>query len=62
MSAARPPEGARAAARSAEASRSVLAAKDLRVELDGEAGLVRAIDGLSLAIRRGETFAAAARA
>ena len=30
---------------------------DLRVELDAEAGLVRAIDGLRLAIERGETFA-----
>ncbi|WP_128001169.1 ABC transporter ATP-binding protein [Piscinibacter defluvii] len=30
---------------------------DLKVVLDAEVGLVRAIDGLSLAIRRGETFA-----
>ena len=30
---------------------------DLKVALDADAGLVRAIDGLSLAIRRGETFA-----
>ncbi len=30
---------------------------DLRVDLDAEAGLVRAIDGLRLAIERGETFA-----
>ena len=30
---------------------------DLKVALDGEAGLVKAIDGLSLCIRRGETFA-----
>jgi len=30
---------------------------DLRVELDAEAGIVRAIDGLTLAIDRGETFA-----
>jgi len=30
---------------------------DLKVEIDAEAGLVKAIDGLSLAIRRGETFA-----
>ncbi|MDO9285117.1 MAG: dipeptide ABC transporter ATP-binding protein [Aquabacterium sp.] len=29
----------------------------LQVELDAEAGIVRAIDGLALAIRRGETFA-----
>jgi peptide/nickel transport system ATP-binding protein len=36
---------------------TTLAAKDLRVELDAESGLVRAIDGLSLSIRRGETFA-----
>jgi peptide/nickel transport system ATP-binding protein len=31
--------------------------QDLEVALDAEAGLVRAIDGLSLAIERGETFA-----
>jgi peptide/nickel transport system ATP-binding protein len=31
--------------------------EDLKVALDADAGLVRAIDGLSLAIRRGETFA-----
>ena len=30
---------------------------DLKVALDGEAGLVKAIDGLSLCIQRGETFA-----
>ncbi len=30
---------------------------DLKVALDGEAGLVKAIDGLSLCIKRGETFA-----
>ena len=30
---------------------------DLKVALDADAGLVRAIDGLSLSIRRGETFA-----
>jgi peptide/nickel transport system ATP-binding protein len=30
---------------------------DLQVELDADAGLVRAIDGLRLAIERGETFA-----
>jgi peptide/nickel transport system ATP-binding protein len=30
---------------------------DLRVALDSDAGLVRAIDGLKLAIERGETFA-----
>ena len=30
---------------------------DLQVELDAEAGIVRAIDGLALAIQRGETFA-----
>ena len=30
---------------------------NLKVELDSEAGLVKAIDGLDLAIRRGETFA-----
>jgi peptide/nickel transport system ATP-binding protein len=31
--------------------------RDLCVELDGDAGLVRAIDGLRLSIQRGETFA-----
>ncbi len=31
--------------------------QDLKVALDGEAGVVRAIDGLRLAIQRGETFA-----
>jgi peptide/nickel transport system ATP-binding protein len=35
----------------------MLAINDLEVVLDAEAGLVRAIDGLSLAIERGETFA-----
>ena len=34
-----------------------LAVTDLTVELDAEAGLVRAIDALSLSIERGETFA-----
>ena len=31
--------------------------QDLKVALDGEAGIVRAIDGLRLTIQRGETFA-----
>ena len=31
--------------------------RDLRVELDSESGLVRAIDGMLLTITRGETFA-----
>ncbi|HLL11179.1 MAG TPA: ABC transporter ATP-binding protein, partial [Rubrivivax sp.] len=31
--------------------------QDLRVEIDSEAGVVRAIDGLRLSIERGETFA-----
>jgi peptide/nickel transport system ATP-binding protein len=31
--------------------------QDLKVALDGEAGVVRAIDGLRLSIQRGETFA-----
>ena len=31
--------------------------RDLKVALDAEAGLVKAIDGLSLSIKRGETFA-----
>ena len=35
----------------------MLSIDDLEVALDAEAGLVKAIDGLSLAIRRGETFA-----
>ncbi|MDE2453252.1 MAG: ABC transporter ATP-binding protein, partial [Burkholderiales bacterium] len=30
---------------------------DLRVEIDAESGLLRAVDGLRLAIERGETFA-----
>ena len=35
----------------------MLGIQDLEVELEGEAGLVRAIDGMRLAIERGETFA-----
>ena len=35
----------------------MLNVKDLKVALDAESGLVRAIDGLNLAIQRGETFA-----
>jgi peptide/nickel transport system ATP-binding protein len=35
----------------------VLNIADLKVGLDADAGLVKAIDGLSLSIRRGETFA-----
>ena len=35
----------------------MLAIEQLQVELDAEAGIVRAIDGLSLALRRGQTFA-----
>ena len=35
----------------------MLRIEDLQVELDAEAGIVRAIDGLALAIQRGETFA-----
>jgi peptide/nickel transport system ATP-binding protein len=34
-----------------------LQAIDLKVELDAEAGVVRALDGIRLAIERGETFA-----
>ena len=34
-----------------------LRVEDLQVALDADSGLVRAIDGLSLSIRRGETFA-----
>ena len=36
--------------------------QDLKVALDGEAGIVRAIDGLLLTIQRGETFAQIGRA
>jgi peptide/nickel transport system ATP-binding protein len=35
----------------------VIAIEGLEVELDAEAGLVRAVDGLALAVERGETFA-----
>src|SRR5262249_5991699 len=35
----------------------MLNVKDLKVALDADSGLVRAIDGLNLAIQRGETFA-----
>ena len=35
----------------------MLAIQDLKVALDADAGLVKAIDGLSLSIKRGETFA-----
>ncbi|MDE2048332.1 MAG: ABC transporter ATP-binding protein, partial [Betaproteobacteria bacterium] len=35
----------------------MLQAEELKVALDSESGLVRAIDGLDLAIARGETFA-----
>ncbi len=35
----------------------MLNVRDLKVALDADAGLVKAIDGLTLAIRRGETFA-----
>jgi oligopeptide/dipeptide ABC transporter ATP-binding protein len=35
----------------------MLAADHLEVQLDADSGLVRAVDGLSLAIARGETFA-----
>ena len=31
--------------------------QDLKVALDGEAGIVHAIDGLQLSLQRGETFA-----
>ena len=37
--------------------RDGLQAIDLRVELDAEAGVVRALDGIRLSIERGETFA-----
>src|SRR5689334_15904902 len=35
----------------------MLEALDLKVALDAEVGLVKALDGLTLAIERGETFA-----
>ena len=35
----------------------MLTVTDLKVAIDADAGLVRAIDGLSLCIERGETFA-----
>ena len=38
-------------------SDTALEVRDLDVVLDADAGLVRAIDGLSLALQRGETFA-----
>ena len=38
-------------------SAPVLSVEDLRTELDTDGGLVRAVDALSLAIERGETFA-----
>ena len=37
--------------------RERLQAVDLKVELDAEAGVVRALDGMRLSIERGETFA-----
>ena len=40
-----------------ESKAMMLSTTQLEVELDAEAGIVKAIDGLSLAIRRGETFA-----
>ncbi|MBT9598039.1 MAG: ABC transporter ATP-binding protein [Vitreoscilla sp.] len=35
----------------------MLEIKDIKVELDAEAGIVRAIDGIRLTLQRGETFA-----
>ena len=40
-----------------ESQAMMLSTTQLEVELDAEAGIVKAIDGLTLAIRRGETFA-----
>jgi peptide/nickel transport system ATP-binding protein len=40
-----------------EAHTMMLSTAQLEVELDTETGIVKAIDGLTLAIRRGETFA-----
>ncbi len=42
---------------SPRAGLSMLRIDDLKVELDADAGIVKAIDGLSLAIDRGQTFA-----
>ena len=42
---------------SAVAANLAIEVNELRVELDSDAGTVRAIDGLSLNIQRGETFA-----
>ena len=36
----------------------MLELKNLRVELDADAGLLRAVDSLSLTLQRGETLAA----
>ncbi|MBC7484692.1 MAG: dipeptide ABC transporter ATP-binding protein [Rhizobacter sp.] len=41
----------------ARADATMLHVDDLKVALDADTGLVKAIDGLSLSIRRGETFA-----
>ena len=35
----------------------MLKIQNLKVALDADAGMVKAIDGLSLSIQRGETFA-----
>ena len=35
----------------------MLEIKDIKVELDAEAGIVKAIDGMRLTLARGETFA-----
>jgi peptide/nickel transport system ATP-binding protein len=43
--------------RSPATSQTTLAAADLEVALDADSGIVKAVDGLSLAIERGETFA-----
>ena len=47
----------RAALRPNLSERTAIDVADLTVEIDAEAGLVRAIDGLALTIERGETFA-----
>ena len=53
-----PAPGHHAPASRAEAGgREMLQTQDLKVALDAELGLVKAIDGLTLAIQRGETFA-----
>jgi peptide/nickel transport system ATP-binding protein len=53
-----PPQAHQAATRrSSNEPEALLEARDLRVGLDSDAGLVRALDGLTLSIEKGRTFA-----